>query len=278
MPADDLRGGSTSGSSGDTKGSGTSSTGSGYGAAGSGSTGGGSPTGGNFGGSTGSGTGSMGSGGTGSMGSGGGTGSMGGSSTRPKEGNSTAGSGLMDTIRQQANSRLSSQKGRAADSLGSVVEAIRQTGQQLKDKNGTLAGYADNAATQVERFASSLRDRDVSDIVDDVKMFAQRRPAVFLGTGVAIGLIAARFLKSSAPSSGTGRGAQRFPSMGTQGGRWREGTTGMSGSPYSSGRRNTSIGMGTTAGTSSPALDIAADRPSSRPTSPSGTSQPRGRR
>jgi hypothetical protein len=182
----------------------------------------------------------------------------------------------MDTIREQATTRLTSQKGRAADGLGSVVEAIRQTGQQLREKNGTLAGYADSAATQLEGWASSLRDRDVSDIVEDVKTFARRRPAVFLGSGVVLGIIAARFLKSSAPSSASSGSAQRFTSMGMRD-RWSEGNPSLGATPYSSGRRQTSKGTGVSAGTS-PSLDVAADRPGSRPTPTGGTSQPRGGR
>src|SRR4051812_20678681 len=112
------------------------------------------------------------------------------------------GGGIMNTIQQQASSALSSQKNRAADGITAVIEAIRQTGGQLKEKNGALAGYADSAAGQLERWSTQLRDRDVSELMGDVTTFARRRPAVFIGSGLIIGLAAARFLKSSAPSSG----------------------------------------------------------------------------
>lgn len=112
-------------------------------------------------------------------------------------GNSPNTSGLMNTIREKTNTQLASQKDRAMEGFGSVVGAVRQTGQQLRDKNPALAGYVDKTAEQLERWASDIRDKDVSELLDDVKSFAKRRPAVFLGGAVALGLVAARLAKSS---------------------------------------------------------------------------------
>jgi hypothetical protein len=39
-------------------------------------------------------------------------------------------------------------------------------------------------------------------LIDDVEDFARREPAVFIGGAIAIGLVAARFLKSSRRSGG----------------------------------------------------------------------------
>jgi len=120
---------------------------------------------------------------------------------RPGAGLAGDGGGVLGTIKEQASSALSAQKGRAADGITAVIEAIRQTGGQLKEKNSTLAGYADSAAGQLERWSKELRDRDVSELMEGVSTFARRRPAVFIGGGLMIGLAAARFLKSSAQSS-----------------------------------------------------------------------------
>ncbi len=162
-------------------------------------------------------------------------------------GTPTSAGGLKHTIQQQASSALSVQKNRAADGMTAVIEAVRQAGNQMRDKNGTLAGYADTAAGQLERWSSQLRDRDVSELMDDVTAFARRRPALFVGGGVALGLVAARFLKSSAPNRSSWEAeqpAQRF-------------TT--SGSMSSAG-----IGSMSSAEAGGMASDVAADRPISR--------------
>jgi hypothetical protein len=113
-------------------------------------------------------------------------------------GGASGSTGLLGTIREQATSRLSVQKDRAADELATVVEAVKQTGQHLREKNSVLSGYADSAAAQLDRWASAVRGNDVSALVDQLKTFARKRPALFLGGGVALGAVAARMLKSSA--------------------------------------------------------------------------------
>jgi hypothetical protein len=67
-----------------------------------------------------------------------------------------------------------------------------------------IGQVADKAAEQVERFSGYLQQRDVSQIVGEVEDFARRRPAPVLGGAFVLGMIAARFLKSSPPGSGSG--------------------------------------------------------------------------
>lgn len=105
---------------------------------------------------------------------------------------------VADQAKQQATSRLESGREGAVDGLGSVAQAIRQTGQGLREQDqGTIGQYADQAAEQVERLASYLRQHDVGQLIDETERFARRRPGLFLGGGVALGLLVARFLKSS---------------------------------------------------------------------------------
>lgn len=106
--------------------------------------------------------------------------------------------GVMDRVRETASTQITNQKNRATDGLGSFAQAVRKTSQPLREnQQATIAEYVDKAADQIERFSTRLRERDVKEIVDDVQQFARRQPAVFIGTALAIGVLAARFLKSS---------------------------------------------------------------------------------
>lgn len=106
--------------------------------------------------------------------------------------------GLMDRVRDRAAAQLSSQKERATDGLGSVAQAVRQSTQHLRDNHQeTIAQYADKAADRIDRFSAQLRDRDVSEIAEDVQRFARKQPALFVGSAFALGILGARFLKSS---------------------------------------------------------------------------------
>jgi len=106
---------------------------------------------------------------------------------------------VIDQAKQQATSQLSSQKDRAADSLGTVADALRQTGKHLheNDQHG-LEHYANKAAERVEQVSGQLREKDVQEIVRDVERYARRQPALFLGGAFVLGLLGARFLKSTA--------------------------------------------------------------------------------
>jgi len=105
---------------------------------------------------------------------------------------------VVGQVQQQAKSQLSIQKDRAAEGLGSVSQALRQTGDQLRQgDNAPVAQYTDKVAEQVDRVSTFLRERDINQIVNEVEHYARRQPAVFLGGAFALGLLAARFLKSS---------------------------------------------------------------------------------
>ena len=115
--------------------------------------------------------------------------------------------GVLDRVRERASEQLSSQKDRATDGLGTLANAVRETTRPLRDQQyGMIADYVEQAADRLEKFSANLRDRDLSELVDDAQRFARRQPALFLATTFTAGVLAARFLKSSAP---TGRSGSR---------------------------------------------------------------------
>lgn len=123
-------------------------------------------------------------------------------STRSTSGTGTTSSddtGLVGRVRDQASSQLNSQKNKATDGLGSVAHAVRGTTQKLRDEHhDTVARYVEQAADQIERFSERLKQKDVGELVGDAQQLARRKPALFVGGAFAVGLLGARFLKSSA--------------------------------------------------------------------------------
>jgi hypothetical protein len=67
-----------------------------------------------------------------------------------------------------------------------------------EQEQDSVARYVNQAAEQTERLSEYLSERDANELVREVEDFARNRPAVFLGGAFAIGIAAARFLKSSA--------------------------------------------------------------------------------
>jgi hypothetical protein len=106
--------------------------------------------------------------------------------------------GLLGDIKQNVTSRVDEQKNRAADGLGGIANVFRSASNELRNENEVVAQYVDMASDQLRRFADQIRQKGVTDMLDDVHNFARRRPALFIGGAFLVGLGIARFLKSSA--------------------------------------------------------------------------------
>lgn len=99
--------------------------------------------------------------------------------------------------KEELEHQLKSQKDDAASRVASVATALRETGKNMTGDTNALQGYTNQAADQVERLSTYVRSRTIGDLISDVEGFARREPAIFVGGAFALGLIAARFLKSS---------------------------------------------------------------------------------
>lgn len=111
----------------------------------------------------------------------------------------SSGEGLMGRVREQATSQLNTQKNKATDGLGTVASAVRQTTDRLRgDNHDTVARYAEQAADQIERLSERIKDKDIGELLNDAQRLARQRPALFVGGAFAVGLLGARFMKSSA--------------------------------------------------------------------------------
>src|SRR5688572_21902144 len=106
--------------------------------------------------------------------------------------------GIARLVRDTTYQRLGDQKARASDTLGTVAGAVRGVTQQLRDGGQEqIADYANRAADGIERWSTQLRQQDIQDAFRGVQRFARREPAMFLGIAFGVGILAARFLKSS---------------------------------------------------------------------------------
>jgi hypothetical protein len=114
-------------------------------------------------------------------------------------------------------SGVNTQKTRAADSLGSVAQALRQSSDQLRsnDPGMPVHQYISTAADRVERFSDYLRSSSVGDMMSEVEQFARRQPAIFIGGAMMLGLLGARFLKSSNRGSSGGTQPSASSTRGT---------------------------------------------------------------
>lgn len=132
-----------------------------------------------------------------------------------KQAKETAGQAY-EKVTEQASSQIVTQKDNLARGLSSVADGIRQMGENLRGGGeqqtpiaGLTARYGDSLARQVEQVSNYLEKKDLRELVKDVEVFARRNPAVFIGGAFALGVAAARFLKSGNPNQALMRRPRR---------------------------------------------------------------------
>lgn len=104
--------------------------------------------------------------------------------------------------RDRATSSLSESRRQAAEQIGGVASAFHSAGDHLRnEQQERIANLADSLAGQVDQVANYLREADLDRLVRDVEGLARRQPALVYGAALALGILGARFLKSSSDSA-----------------------------------------------------------------------------
>lgn len=108
--------------------------------------------------------------------------------------------------RERVTTQLGDQKTRLVGGLGSASEAIRSTGEHLREQEqGGVAQLVDQGANQLDNLSRYLQNRDVDELLREAESLARQRPAVVMGAAFGLGLLAARFLKSSGQQAQSAR-------------------------------------------------------------------------
>jgi uncharacterized membrane-anchored protein YhcB (DUF1043 family) len=126
---------------------------------------------------------------------------------------------VMDEARTQIQEQSRSQ----LDNLVSMIQSFGDDLEKMARGEGGGSGLAQDVVTQVSDRAKSLtsqmQDRDPSEILDQVRDFARRKPGTFLLGALAAGVVAGRVTrgakdaKSSSPS-GTSGMSGTYPAVG----------------------------------------------------------------
>jgi hypothetical protein len=129
-----------------------------------------------------------------------------------------AGRGVAETAREQAGNVAAEAKGQARSLVGTVTEEVRSQGrtQQSRlaeavhsiskelgtmgaksEESGPVSDLAQQASRKTGEVAYWLENKEPSDLLEDVRSFARRRPAMFLGLCTLAGVVAGRLGRSA---------------------------------------------------------------------------------
>lgn len=117
----------------------------------------------------------------------------------------------LEQARDRARTSLGESKNQFADQFGTIAGALRRTTEHLRSEDQQrIAGITETVARQVEQVADYLRSKDAVAMRHDLENLARRQPALMLGGALVLGLIGARFLKSSRRERRLGQGSQDY--------------------------------------------------------------------
>lgn len=126
--------------------------------------------------------------------------------------------GQIKDLVQQGRTELSSQVGAQQARLGSIVHSFAdELGSMASksDKSGPLTDLAHEGSRRIGEIAHRLENTDATDLVSDLRNFARRRPAIFLGASLLTGVLVGRLTRSLAAEAKDAKDAQQAPALGS---------------------------------------------------------------
>jgi hypothetical protein len=188
---------------------------------------------------------------------------------------------LLDQGRAQLKEQTAAQQQKAAQGLSSLAQELRGLADGTSSgAPGPARDLLQQASGMVDNFANRLQNREPAELLDEVRMFARRKPGLFLLGAAAAGVLAGRLT----------RGVQAAHSDGSagDGAHYRTQTNYVDPAPtysdttapdYSTGSEYSTAGYpsaGTTAGAGYPGAGTTTGTGTPLPPPPYGTVPPAG--
>jgi hypothetical protein len=112
---------------------------------------------------------------------------------------------MADRAGEAARSRADEEKDRLAGGMRAVATALRRGSDQLPEDQRSYGRLLEGVADKVSDASRYLDERDVNALTRDVRRVARDHSAAFLGGAFVLGMVGARFLKSSPDEARDGR-------------------------------------------------------------------------
>ncbi|HET7877032.1 MAG TPA: hypothetical protein VFN71_16030 [Methylomirabilota bacterium] len=102
------------------------------------------------------------------------------------------------TAQRRITRQVDERSTQVGDQAGTLANAMRTMSEELRGQgHDGVARVSDEVAARTDRLGRYLRDADADRLLHDAETFARRQPWLIAAGGLAIGLLAARFLKAS---------------------------------------------------------------------------------
>ncbi len=105
-------------------------------------------------------------------------------------------SALAGEATEAARNAANTGKEKAAEALDSVAKMADDAARAVDDQFGATYGdYARKASSTVADVASSLKSKDIDDLIADTTAFVRKSPVLAVGAAAAVGFLLTRLVK-----------------------------------------------------------------------------------
>lgn len=106
---------------------------------------------------------------------------------------------LLDTVRTEAGQQISTSQNRIADAVHGLAKELGSMASS-SEESGPLTDLAQQASHKGGEIAHWLQEREPSDVLEEVRTYARRRPGTFLVLCGLAGVVAGRLTRSAVAS------------------------------------------------------------------------------
>ena len=160
--------------------------------------------------------------------------------------------GLMDEAMSQVDEQARTQRDRVVETLRSFGDDLEKMASGEQPGSGMAQDLARQVADRARDFSSRMDGREPTELLDEVRSFARRRPGTFLLGAVAAGVVAGRLTRGAKEAKDQGPSGQGTP-------------------VYDDVRANQAMGTGPAAGTAAGAPIGGTGAPETPPAYPAGS-------
>ena len=108
--------------------------------------------------------------------------------------------GLLTETRTQVEDQSRTQRDRLVETIRTFSDDLDGMAEQ---RSGLASDAAREVANRVRSFGQQLDGREPTELLDDLRSFARRRPGTFLAGSVIAGVVVGRFLRGSREATQT---------------------------------------------------------------------------
>ena len=108
--------------------------------------------------------------------------------------------GLLTETRNQVEDQSRTQRDRLVETIRTFSDDLDGMAEQ---RSGLASDAAREVANRVRSFGQQLDGREPTELLDDLRSFARRRPGMFLAGSVIAGVVVGRFLRGSREAAQT---------------------------------------------------------------------------